>query len=150
MFYFSSKHSFFFFLFTIFMVLPVVYCNPAPNKDQSPSKKTYKTPREWIDKRKPKTNPNYPAADVLYDFAYSVRSHSPKRERVATEDLPRYDLSRQKAHTYGRLHDILTKKFDRAPINEEIQERVAKSPKTLKSEADHYTRKADALSSRSQ
>lgn len=69
---------------------------------------------------------------------------------MATKDLPRYDLSRQKAHTYGRLHDILTTKFDRAPINEEIQGAVAKSSKTLKSEADHYNRKADALSSRHQ
>ncbi|PWN33173.1 uncharacterized protein FA14DRAFT_185029 [Meira miltonrushii] len=72
------------------------------------SNKVVKTPTEWLQGKKPPPNPNTPGVNAVMDQVYAQRPHSPRRASVAAQNRPIYDLSRQKAYTYGRMDNVVS------------------------------------------
>lgn len=113
---------------------------------QQPARiKVVKTPSEWLQENKPKSNPLTPDENAIHDKVYAERPHTPRRASVAAKDRPAYDLARQKTHTYGRVGDVISFGIKHGNFDEEKKKEFKVTQGVVNDLKIKHHGKADAL-----
>jgi len=128
---------------SLWLLFSLQFTSCTPVKDGKKSAKL--TPSQWLKEIKPAPRPNDEHYNRVNDYVHEERQPSPRRASVAEHDLPRYDLAKQKAQTYGRLHEAAAFGINSGTIDRNDKKKMNSYNEGFRDSATHYHNKAERI-----